>query len=69
MAPLTAGHLLEDAGPEMRVGAGECVGVGAEAAAVAGQRQAPVPPVGPRHVGRHVARAVRVAVQLRPHVG
>ena len=68
LAPLLARHLLEDAGPEVRVGAGEGVGVGAEAAAVAGQRQPPVPPVRPRHVGRHVARAVRVAVQLRRHV-
>ena len=57
--------LLGDAGPEVGVGAAELVLLGAEAAAVAGQGEPPVLPVWARHVGRHVRRAARVAVNLR----
>ena len=57
-------HSLGDAGPEVGVGAGELVLLEAEAAAVAGQGQPPVLPVGAGHVTRHVSRAARVAVNL-----
>ena len=57
-------HSLGDAGPEVGVGAGKLVLLEAEAAAVAGQCQPPVLPVGAGHVTRHVSRAARVAVNL-----